>query len=138
MTDPGGAPLLLVTQWRSATFAFGEAGSPATYTMDDVEDTRALDYVYESTALPEDLAAAVEERRGTVRAGREMTADDTKPGYGGDKGFQLVADWVDCIQTGRRDVRCGIEPMLATLQLIDAIYQSSREGRRIECRIGPA
>jgi hypothetical protein len=28
--------------------------------------------------------------------------------------------------------------MVATLEVIDAIYQSSREGRRIECRIGPA
>ncbi|SHN83612.1 polyphenol oxidase [Geodermatophilus obscurus] len=79
LTDPGGAPRLLVVQWRSATFAFGAAGSPATYTMDDVEDTRALDYVYESATLPDDLAAAVEERRGAVRAGREMAVDDTEP-----------------------------------------------------------
>jgi predicted dehydrogenase len=63
---------------------------------------------------------------------------DTKPGYGGDKGFLLVNDWLDCIRTGRRDHRNGIEPMLAALQLIDAIYQSSRESRRIDCHIGPA
>jgi len=64
--------------------------------------------------------------------------EDKKPGYGGDKGFLLVQDWLDCIRTGRRDNRNGASGMLATLELIDAIYQSSREGRRIECRIGPA
>jgi predicted dehydrogenase len=63
---------------------------------------------------------------------------DKKSGYGGDKGYLLVADWLDCIRTGRRDQRNGARGMLATLELIDAIDQSSREGRRIECRIGPA
>ena len=62
---------------------------------------------------------------------------DCKSGYGGDKGFLLVNDWLDCIRTGRRDNRNTARGMLATLELIDAIYQSSREGRRIECRIGP-
>lgn len=62
---------------------------------------------------------------------------DTKSGYGGDKGFALIADWLDCICSGRRDNRNGLKGMLATLELIDAIYQSSREGRRVECRIGP-
>lgn len=63
---------------------------------------------------------------------------DSKPGYGGNKGFLLVQDWLDCIRTGRRDNRNRAPSMLATLQLIDAIHQSSREGRRIDCRIGPA
>jgi predicted dehydrogenase len=63
---------------------------------------------------------------------------DTKAGYGGDKGFLLVNDWLDCIRTGRRDNRNTTRGMLATLELIDAIYQSSREGRRIDFRIGPA
>jgi predicted dehydrogenase len=56
---------------------------------------------------------------------------DAKPGYGGDKGFALVNDWLDCVRTGRRDNRNGAREMLATLEIIDAIYQSSREGRRI-------
>jgi len=64
--------------------------------------------------------------------------ESTKPGYGGDNGFLLVQDWLDCIRTGRRDNRNSDKGMLATLQLIDAIYQSSREGKRIDCRIGPA
>jgi predicted dehydrogenase len=64
--------------------------------------------------------------------------EDKTAGYGGQKGFLLVQDWLDCIRTGRRDNRNTARGMTATLELIDAIYQSSREGRRIECRIGPA
>jgi predicted dehydrogenase len=63
--------------------------------------------------------------------------DDKTPGYGGQRGFLLVQDWLDCIRTGRRDMRNTAGSMVATLELIDAIFQSSREGRRIECRIGP-
>jgi len=63
---------------------------------------------------------------------------DTINGYGGNKGFLLVQDWLDCIRTGRRDNRNGLRGMLATLELIDAIHLSSREARRIDCRIGPA
>ena len=36
--------------------------------------------------------------------------EDTKPGYGGDKGYLLVQDWLDCIRTGRRDNRNGVQP----------------------------
>jgi predicted dehydrogenase len=64
--------------------------------------------------------------------------EDKTPGYGGQKGFLLVQDWLDCIRTGRRDNRNRAGSMIATLELIDAVYQSSREGRRIDCRIGPA
>jgi predicted dehydrogenase len=63
--------------------------------------------------------------------------EDKIAGYGGQKGFLLVQDWLDCIRTGRRDNRNGPRSMLTALELIDAIYQSSREGRRVECRIGP-
>ncbi|MDX1947255.1 MAG: Gfo/Idh/MocA family oxidoreductase [Pirellulaceae bacterium] len=62
---------------------------------------------------------------------------DKREGYGGDKGFAMILDWLDCIRTGRRDQRNGPRPMQTVLELIDAIYQSSREGRRVECRIGP-
>jgi predicted dehydrogenase len=66
------------------------------------------------------------------------TPEDKTPGYGGKRGLLLVQDWLDCIRTGRRDNRNTAPPMLAVLELIDAIYHSSREGRRIECRIDPA
>lgn len=66
------------------------------------------------------------------------TAEDKSPGYGGRRGFLLVQDWLDCIRTGRRDNRATCRGTLATLELIDAIFQSSREGKRIECRIEPA
>lgn len=62
--------------------------------------------------------------------------EDKSPGYGGRRGFLLVQDWLDCIRTGRRDNRNTARGMVATLELIDTILQSSREGRRIECRIG--
>jgi predicted dehydrogenase len=65
------------------------------------------------------------------------TPEDKTPGYGGLRGRLLVEDWLDCIRTGRRDNRCTARPMLAVLELIDTILQSSREGRRIECHIGP-
>jgi predicted dehydrogenase len=64
--------------------------------------------------------------------------EDKTPGYGGQRGFLLVQDWLDCIRTGRRDMRNSAQSMVATLELIDAIFQSSREARRIECRIGPS
>jgi predicted dehydrogenase len=63
--------------------------------------------------------------------------EDKTPGYGGQKNVRLIQDWLDCIRTGRRDNRNTAAYMLATLQLIDAINASSREGRKIECRIGP-
>jgi predicted dehydrogenase len=64
--------------------------------------------------------------------------EEKTPGYGGQRGFLLVQDWLDCIATSRRDTRNSARSMLATLELIDAIFQSSREARRIECRIDPS
>lgn len=61
---------------------------------------------------------------------------DTTPGYGGKKGLSLVRDWLDCIANPGQKCRNTGESMQHTLQLIDTIYQASREGRRIECRIG--
>jgi predicted dehydrogenase len=64
------------------------------------------------------------------------TPADTTPGYGGARGRALVRDWLDAAQSGRTDCRNTPESVLATLELIDTIYRASREGRRIECRIG--
>lgn len=64
-----------------------------------------------------------------------VPADET-PGYGGRKGAALIEDWIDAAQQGGRSCRNTAASTVATLELIDAIYESSREGRRIECRIG--
>lgn len=63
---------------------------------------------------------------------------DTTPGYGGRRGVALVQDWLDAARSGGRPCRNTPASTLATCQLIDTIYQASAEGRRIECRIGPA
>ncbi len=70
LTDPGAASPGLVKQWRSAKFVFGEVRSPSIYTMEEVEDLDALGYAYESTELPDNLAAAIQEAREATLAAR--------------------------------------------------------------------
>jgi len=65
----------------------------------------------------------------------DLPVDNTK-GYGGRRGVALVRDWLQAAREGGRPCRNTPETTVATLELIDAIYQSSREGRRIECRLG--
>jgi predicted dehydrogenase len=60
---------------------------------------------------------------------------DSTPGYGGREGVALVRDWLDACRQGG-PCRNTPESVTAVLELIDTIYQASREGRRIECRIG--
>jgi tyrosinase len=82
LTEPGAAPRMLVTQWQSAIFVFGEARSPSTYTMDDIEDPRTLGYIYESIELPIGLAAEIKEKRKTrVEAERRMTLDGSETAW---------------------------------------------------------
>ncbi len=57
-------------------------------------------------------------------------------GYGGGRGQRLVQDWLEAIRTGGRHCRNTPESGTHVLALIDAIYQSSREQRRIACDIG--
>lgn len=61
---------------------------------------------------------------------------DATPGYGGQRGVDLVADWLAAAQWPDATCRNTPASTLATLELLDAIAQSSREGRRVECRIG--
>jgi predicted dehydrogenase len=61
---------------------------------------------------------------------------DELPGYGGYRGAALVRDWLDAVRENR-PCRNTAGSTKTTLELIDAIYESSRAGRRIECRIGP-
>ena len=62
--------------------------------------------------------------------------DDTAPGYGGYRGVALVEDWIRAMEEGT-ECRNTVISMQTALQLIDAIYESSAQGRRIECQIGP-
>ena len=82
LTEPGAASALLVTQWQSSVFVFGDPASPATYTMTDVEDLANLDYAYETTGLPDDLAAAVQEARDAAGAALGVVpVDETEPAW---------------------------------------------------------
>jgi predicted dehydrogenase len=63
-----------------------------------------------------------------------LPADPT-PGYGGQRNVRLVRDWIESAQTGKQLCRSTPRSTLATLELLDAIYRSSAEGRRIECQI---
>ena len=57
-------------------------------------------------------------------------AADTTRGYGGMRGIRLVEDWLSAIADGR-DTRNTPESGLAVLRVLDAIYESSRNGRRV-------
>ena len=60
----------------------------------------------------------------------ELPPDDT-PGYGGKAMVALLRDWVGCAREGG-DCRNTPESMVAVLETIDQIYQSSQTGRRVE------
>lgn len=62
---------------------------------------------------------------------------DTTPGYGGRRGLALVRDWLEAAQTGRPTCRNTVTSTLATLEILDRIYESSRTGHRISCQIAP-
>lgn len=64
-----------------------------------------------------------------------LPVDDT-PGYGGRRALESVRDWLAVARAGGRTCRNTPRTTLDTLTLIDTIYQSSAEGRRIECAIG--
>jgi UDP-N-acetyl-2-amino-2-deoxyglucuronate dehydrogenase len=59
---------------------------------------------------------------------------DTTPGYGGLRNVALVRDWIDSARTGH-PCRNTPHSTRATLQLLDAIYESSTTGRRVERHI---
>lgn len=64
-----------------------------------------------------------------------VISPDATPGYGGQAGVALVQDWLQAARTGAV-CRTTPETTAAVLELIDAIYRSSKEGRRIECELG--
>jgi len=61
---------------------------------------------------------------------------DATPGYGGARGVRLIDDWLQAIADGGRDCRNTPESARSVLEILDAAYESSRTGRRIDCRIG--
>ncbi|MCE9608494.1 MAG: Gfo/Idh/MocA family oxidoreductase [Planctomycetia bacterium] len=67
-------------------------------------------------------------------------AADTTPGYGGIRGVDVVGDWLAAIEDRAasrvRECRNTPESTVATLEILDAAYESSRSGRRVECSIG--
>lgn len=62
-------------------------------------------------------------------------ADDVE-GYGGRNGQRLVREWLDAIAAGGGECRNTVTSMFATLQVIDSIYESSQQSRRIALPIG--
>jgi predicted dehydrogenase len=61
---------------------------------------------------------------------------DTTPGYGGMRAVDCLNDWISAARQGGRPCRNTPQSTRDTLALIDTIYEASRQGRRIECRIG--
>ena len=60
-----------------------------------------------------------------------LPADATN-GYGGARGVHLIRDWVESAVGGENRCRNTIDSTLTTLRLLDAVYRSSEEGRRVE------
>jgi predicted dehydrogenase len=61
---------------------------------------------------------------------------DATPGYGGTRCVALIRDWIEAARAGARPCRNTVQSTLDTLEVIDAIYESSRTGQRVACRIG--
>lgn len=56
---------------------------------------------------------------------------DSTPGYSGSRSRELIRDWVAVARGERASCRNTTTSALATLELMDAMYRSSAEGRRI-------
>lgn len=56
---------------------------------------------------------------------------DSTPGYGGQRSQRLIRDWLSDARTGQDTCRNTVGSATATLQLLDAVYQASAEGRRL-------
>jgi len=63
--DQAGISAQLKAEWRNARFVFGDTGALAVYSVDDVKDIRgpAMNYEYESIALPAEIMATVMSKR---------------------------------------------------------------------------
>jgi predicted dehydrogenase len=61
---------------------------------------------------------------------------DTVPGYGGARSVAILSDWIDAVRKRNPSSRNSPRSLLAVLDVLEKIYESSKSGRRIECRIG--
>ncbi len=57
--------------------------------------------------------------------------EDRTPGYGGARGVELIRSWIDAARGGTSRCRNTVDSAVATLRLLDAVYRSSEEGRRV-------
>jgi predicted dehydrogenase len=60
---------------------------------------------------------------------------DSIAGYGGSRSVALVRDWIAAARGGENLCRNTPESLLAVLEAVDRIYESSASGRRVDCRI---
>jgi predicted dehydrogenase len=60
---------------------------------------------------------------------------DSVPGYGGARSVALLKDWISAARTAG-SCRNSPRSLLAVLEVLEKIYESSSTSRRIECRIG--
>jgi predicted dehydrogenase len=60
---------------------------------------------------------------------------DLVAGYGGSRSVSLIRDWIDAARGGENSCRNTPQSLLAVLDVIDRIYESSASGRRVECGI---
>jgi predicted dehydrogenase len=56
---------------------------------------------------------------------------DRAPGYGGAKGVATVRDWIALARAETSACRNTVDSTLTTLRVLDAVYRSSEEGRRV-------
>jgi predicted dehydrogenase len=57
---------------------------------------------------------------------------DPTPGYGGQRTQQLIRDWLGDACTGSKTCSNTVDSTLATLRLLDVVYEASEKGRRVE------
>jgi predicted dehydrogenase len=61
--------------------------------------------------------------------------EDKTAGYGGARGVETIREWVAAARGEGPAPRNTPESALTTLRLLDLVYQSSAEGRRVECHL---
>lgn len=59
---------------------------------------------------------------------------DNTPGYSGCRSRELIRDWIAVTRGERTECRNTPASALATLELMDAMYRASAEGRRVSPR----